>query len=163
MSKQKPKCIDRYGWEPKPGGRGCQRKKPEEQKYKSSASLSMPENPDLTIKEHQEQVKEKLKDQKGLVVYHGLGSGKTLTAIHAAEEYGGAVVVTPASLQDNFKKELDKYGAKGKYDIYSYEKFRKIQPDLDLTGRMLIADEAHRIRNTSTESYKTVAAASSCP
>lgn len=153
-----PSCDPRYGWEPKSSGKGCKRVKPSaEAKHESSVALSMPASPGLTLQEHQTRVKEKLKDQKGLVVFHGLGSGKTLTAVNAAEEYGGAVVVTPASLQDNFKKELEKYGAKGTYDVYSYEKFRNDPPSL--TGRMLIADEAHRIRNSQTQAHKAVAAA----
>lgn len=148
-------CSEPHGW--KMGTRGkCERvKRDEPQKPKSSVSLSMPEDSGLTLKEHQLRIAEKLKDQKGIVVFHGTGSGKTLSAINAAEEYGGAVVITPASLQDNFKKELQTYGAKGKYDIYSYEKFLTEKPDV--TGRLLIADEAHRLRNAQTLTAKAVA------
>lgn len=149
-------CSEPHGW--KMGARGkCERASKEEaiNKPKSSVALAMPENAGLTLKEHQLRIAEKLKDQKGLVVFHGTGSGKTLSAINAAEEYGGAVVITPASLQDNFKKELQAYGAKGKYDIYSYEKFLTEKPDV--TGRMLIADEAHRLRNAQTLTAKAVA------
>ena len=48
---------------------------------------------------------------RGLLVYHGLGSGKTCSAIAAAEAlYGIAnkrvIVMTPQSLRDNFIKEI---------------------------------------------------------
>lgn len=109
---------------------------------------------EVVLKEHQTRIAEKLRDERGLVVDHGLGSGKTLTAINAAEEYGGAVVITPASLQDNFKKELVKAQAKGKYDVYSYETFRSNPPDLK--GRMLIVDEAHRLRNSATQTSQVI-------
>lgn len=112
---------------------------------------------DIVLKEHQTRIAEKLENQKGLIVYHGLGSGKTLTAINAAEKYGGAAVITPASLRDNFKKELVKSGAKGQYDIYSYDEFRMHPPDLK--GRMLIVDEAHRLRNSSTQTTQAIASA----
>jgi hypothetical protein len=52
---------------------------------------------------------------RGLLVYHGLGTGKTCTAIAAAEalHYGGMktiYILTPATLSPNFKKELGKCG-----------------------------------------------------
>lgn len=114
-----------------------------------SFSLEMPSNPKLTLKEHQLRIAAKLKDQRGLIIDHGLGSGKTLTAINAAEDYGGAVVVTPASLRENFKKELKRARAKGSYEVYSYEEFVKKRPDLK--GKMLIVDEAHNLRNSSSK------------
>jgi len=52
---------------------------------------------------------------RGLLVYHGLGSGKTCTSIAAAEAllWGGMKVVyvlTPATLSNNYKRELGKCG-----------------------------------------------------
>lgn len=104
----------------------------------------------ITLQEHQQRVADKLANQRGLIAYHGLGSGKTITGINAAEKYGtnGTVVVTPAKLQDNFRKELKTYGAKGKYDIYSYEKFLRDNPDT--TNKFLLVDEAHKLRNSNT-------------
>jgi superfamily II DNA or RNA helicase len=46
---------------------------------------------------------------KGLLVYHGIGSGKTCTAIRIAEKFKNnmkIVIVVPASLIGNFKDEL---------------------------------------------------------
>jgi hypothetical protein len=52
---------------------------------------------------------------RGLLVYHGLGSGKTCTSIAAAEAlfWGGAktiYVLTPATLSNNYRRELGKCG-----------------------------------------------------
>jgi hypothetical protein len=50
---------------------------------------------------------------RGLLVYHGLGSGKTCSAIAVAESLMSThkiFVMLPASLQDNFKGELRKCG-----------------------------------------------------
>ncbi len=50
---------------------------------------------------------------RGLLLYHGLGSGKTCTAIAIAEgmkSRSNVIVMTPASLQMNFVSELKKCG-----------------------------------------------------
>jgi hypothetical protein len=52
---------------------------------------------------------------RGLLVYHGLGSGKTCTSIAAAEAlyWGGKktiYVLTPATLSNNYRRELGKCG-----------------------------------------------------
>ena len=54
---------------------------------------------------------------RGLLVYHGLGSGKTCSAIAAAEALFGTrglkiVVMTPFSLRDNFISEINFCGFK---------------------------------------------------
>lgn len=103
----------------------------------------------VTVKPHQERVADSLDSSKGKIVYHGLGSGKTITAINAAEKRGGAVVIVPASLRANFRKELDKVGAKGSYKILSYTKFAN--SPFSLKGKLVILDEAHQIRNSGTK------------
>ncbi|NBV89706.1 MAG: hypothetical protein EBR88_09390, partial [Betaproteobacteria bacterium] len=52
---------------------------------------------------------------RGLLVYHGLGTGKTCTSIAAAEAlyWGGQktiFVLTPATLSNNYRRELGKCG-----------------------------------------------------
>uniref|UniRef100_A0A6C0DRU4 Helicase C-terminal domain-containing protein n=1 Tax=viral metagenome TaxID=1070528 RepID=A0A6C0DRU4_9ZZZZ len=52
---------------------------------------------------------------RGLLVYHGLGSGKTCTSIATAEALYGAgnrkiIIMTPASLSGNYRGELTKCG-----------------------------------------------------
>lgn len=50
---------------------------------------------------------------RGLLVYHGLGSGKSCSAIAAAEiliNHLDVVVMTPASLRDNYINEIKKCG-----------------------------------------------------
>jgi SNF2 family DNA or RNA helicase len=107
----------------------------------------------ITYKDHQVRVADKLQNQRGVLVYHGLGSGKTLTSILAGEQNGGATVVVPASLRENYRKELKKARAKGKYDVDSYEMFAKSDKPV---RKMLILDEAHRIRNSSTKRSQRV-------
>lgn len=48
---------------------------------------------------------------RGLLIYHALGAGKTLTAIGIAETSGRkAICLLPARLKSEFLKELKKYG-----------------------------------------------------
>jgi SNF2 family DNA or RNA helicase len=116
----------------------------------------MPE--EVTYKTHQKDVAKKLQGQHGILVYHVLGSGKTLSSIFAADkERKPTTVVVPASLQDNFKKEVSKAKSKSLYDIFSYEKFTKKQPGLQ--NRTLIVDEAHRLRNADAKRTKAIEAA----
>lgn len=67
----------------------------------------------LELMPHQEFVRDYLQHRspyRGLVVYHGLGSGKTCTAIAAAEGLLSAdrkvSVLLPASLRTNFQREI---------------------------------------------------------
>ena len=64
---------------------------------------------------------------RGLLLYHGLGSGKTCTAIAIAEgmkSSSNVIVMTPASLQMNFMSELKKCGDDNYKKIQHWE-FKK--------------------------------------
>lgn len=115
--------------------------------------------PDVQLQEHQQRIADKITgDDPRLLVYHGLGSGKSLSAIAAAEaakkmygdDYGIAV---PASLRGNFQKEVDKFTTGSQPEIMSYtglgmgKKF-KTPPDT------LIMDEAARLRNPAAASTR---------
>ncbi len=108
---------------------------------------------------HQEELKKKLEGKHGLVLNWSLGSGKTIGAIAAAESTGKPTqVVVPASLRENFKKELKTYKPKVKFEVGSYESFVSRKPDI--TDKTIIYDEAHRIR-TSKSARSQAAQASS--
>lgn len=103
------------------------------------------------LKEHQQRVVDRLEDedQPGLVAVHGLGSGKTLTSIAVADALGlPADVVTPAALQENYRKELKKHvvGKAPKTDLHTLEAVARRGGE-NLRNPLLIVDEAHRIRN----------------
>ena len=105
---------------------------------------------------HQKRVVERIskEDQPGLVVAHGLGSGKTLTSILAQEALGmPSEVVVPASLQANYKKELKKHvrGEHPKAKVLSMQNVAR--KGLPLKAPLLVVDEAHRARETGTATY----------
>lgn len=110
------------------------------------------------LQAQQRRVVERIKqpDQPGLVVAHGLGSGKTLTSIAAQDELGmQSDVVVPAALRANYKKELKKHRQGGpKANIQSMQNMavKGKTPDSD----MLIVDEAHRLRDAGSKGYQTI-------
>lgn len=102
------------------------------------------------LKPHQERVVERMQDpdQPGLVVVHGLGSGKTLTSIAVADALGiPADVVVPSALQANYQKEIDKHTKKPfPHRLHSLENVARRGPG-ELQRPLLVVDEAHRLRN----------------
>ena len=93
------------------------------------------------LEAHQQRVVDKMEDRDGLLVYHGMGSGKTLTALAVAEKLKRpATVIGPAGLKHNFAKERDKHKIKADVDYYSYS-----APPEEGTVPLLVFDEAQRM------------------
>ncbi len=105
---------------------------------------------------------------RGILLYYGLGAGKTRTAISACDSFiregRKVVVLLPASLRGNFETEFSSYAPpsirgnpNGLRDYFSFHhynagpsfaKSKKTDPDgsfdkEDLEGKVLIIDEMH--------------------
>jgi SNF2 family DNA or RNA helicase len=113
----------------------------------------------LALKDHQIKVVDFLNrpDKRGLLVIHSVGSGKTLTAVTTSQCFldnnptGDVIVVTPTSLQANFKKELIAYGGDpedSRYKFYTIQGFTNASKkgEINCKKSLLILDEAHNIR-----------------
>jgi len=101
----------------------------------------------------------KIQQQPGLLLQHGLGSGKTLSSIAMVDLLGKpTTVVAPAALIPNYKKEIRKHilGDKEDIDYISVEKLRRNPELLQDKTNVLVVDEAHRLRNTSSPAYKAI-------
>jgi superfamily II DNA or RNA helicase len=107
------------------------------------------------LREHQLNALKKFFKVKKLLLVHGTGSGKTLTAVTISNcllEKGlinKVIVATPKVLVDNFKKELKAaYGIEksGKYVISTYRKTLNYLAKNNLKKYLLIIDEAHNLR-----------------
>lgn len=108
---------------------------------------------------HQQRVVDRIsqEDQPGLVVAHGLGSGKTLTSIAAQDKLNlPSTVVVPAALKQNYQKERTKHltGKTPKATIQSQQQ-RARNPNQGVEP-MLIVDEAHRLRDAATKNYQAL-------
>ena len=93
-----------------------------------------------------------------MLIVFGTGLGKTLTALSASQCFldenpnGSVIIISPASLLNNFKKEMKKYGGENieKYEFYSFEKvMNAFKNDVSIKGRnaLLIIDEVHNLKN----------------
>ena len=90
--------------------------------------------------EHQKRVARKLQKTDALLVYHGMGSGKTLSALKAAEGLGMKLTtIGPASLKKTFSEERKKHKVKVDVESFSYAK-----PPSTIQHEMLAIDEVHR-------------------
>lgn len=93
----------------------------------------------------------------GLLLFYKVGSGKTLASIAAVENYKiavrdpkvRAVVIAPASLKDNYSKELVAAGVDPSgYVLHTYHSFQALKTrDALCTGSIIVVDEAHKLRN----------------
>jgi SNF2 family DNA or RNA helicase len=94
------------------------------------------------------------------VAAFGVGTGKTLTAVVTSQCLLNAgivskvIVVTPKSLVENFKKEIDAYGADrsdSRYEFHTHSGLANTYPTPDKSSpgcddALLIVDEAHELR-----------------
>lgn len=118
------------------------------------------EQSSLPLREHQIRVVNHIRNHRGLIVAHAVGSGKTLTAVTATQCYlednpnGEVLIVTPVSLQENFKKEMRAYGVdpdvlpwKKKYTFHTLQGFANTyHTKMCPSDAMLVIDEAHELR-----------------
>ena len=110
----------------------------------------------IQLKPHQTKIVKYMKesDARGIILFHGLGSGKTITSIAISKIYDSPVlVIVPASMRTQWIPELKKMEViMSQYQVTSYEGFLssvesgKIET---LENYVVLVDEAHRIRSTS--------------
>lgn len=134
---------------------------------KKKSSLSESKTLGVTPKQHQEVVRQHIneEDSRGLVIFHGLGTGKTLTSIFAAETFlkqnkgAKVIVVLSASVKKQFEEEVSKNAKKPrKYEFYSRQEFVRKGSGIPKTcrGNMIIVDEAHNVRNADGKITKAI-------
>jgi len=110
----------------------------------------------LKLNPHQELLVRYLQDHRGAIAAHSVGSGKTLTAVAVSQCFldehpeWDVIVVTPTSLQENFKKELRAYGADSddpRYTFLTLTKFANTYARKQCSPKtLLIIDEAHNLK-----------------
>lgn len=102
------------------------------------------------LQEHQERARKRAL-VRDIILAHSTGSGKTLTAIAAADALGKpTTVLTPASLVENFRKELAKHKKGGPpVEVLSLPTAVSRQYQIP-KGNTVIIDEAHSLRNEGT-------------
>jgi len=108
--------------------------------YNACDKIASTQQTSVEMYEYQKFVREYMRQAspyRGLLVYHGLGSGKTCSAIAAAEAIYSVdkkriIVMTPFSLRDNFIREVGFCGFRH-YRMENYwEKYESTRPDWDI-------------------------------
>ena len=106
---------------------------------KEQLSCDPAANSEFSLLTHQKIVRDYLNiytPYRGLLLYHGLGSGKTCSSISIAEglkTHKNIIVMTPASLRRNYVEELKKCGD----DIYKKNQFWEFIPIQGATDPMI--------------------------
>jgi superfamily II DNA or RNA helicase len=141
----------------------------------------MSDNKILT-KPHQEYVVKYMSDpeNRGLILYHSTGSGKTITSLKSMEQFSDPIVIigrksSKKAFKDDMKKlnikfdydkdseiDFDDIDTEPRYTFYTYTKLKTLLKDrLDLlANKSIIVDEAHNLRNESSNNLMIVHAIS---
>lgn len=120
----------------------------------------------LPLQPQQLKIIEYMQTHRGILIYHTVGSGKTLTAITLSQCFlddnpdKKVIVVCPASLVANFKKQMHYYKNirnADQYHFYSIQGFvgAKKRKEIDCENTMLIVDEAHNLKTSYSNKTST--------
>lgn len=140
-------------------------------KYKiiNPCSNILSDDTNLSLKKHQLNVANFLYNNHGVAVIHSVGTGKTLTAIASSQcllindIIKKVIVVTPTSLQENFKKQMEFYDVDEKFKKYYH--FYTIngivnaiqnKTVISANDTLLIIDEVHNLRTTDSSRFKII-------
>lgn len=105
----------------------------------------------IELKQHQKRPVQFMKNNRGILLYHSTGSGKTLTALFCVHQFKYEIIIVgPKSSSKTFKDNIQKSGMDpSRFTFYTYSKIKKLL-ETDITifkGKSVILDEAHNIRN----------------
>ena len=111
----------------------------------------------ITLLPYQEQCVKFIQTHRGLILYHSMGSGKTITSIAMAIQFPNPIVIIATkSSKKNFKDDLEKMAVTdsvlNRIQITTYKKAVMIIEENKLNFRqenIVIIDEAHRLRKSN--------------
>lgn len=141
-------------------------------KYKNinPCAITLYNDTDLTIKKHQLNVANHLIYNRGIIVVHSVGTGKTLSAISSAQcllnnnYINHVIVITPTSLQKNFINQLKMYGLNDdqinkNYTFYTIQGIVNTIDNNDSINpnkSLIIIDEAHNLRTLDGSRFEKI-------
>jgi SNF2 family DNA or RNA helicase len=114
----------------------------------------MPSEP---LNDKEQRVFKKLEHVPGLILAHGVGTGKSKTSIQVADKLNRENdVVVPAALQENYHKELKKWlgDDTSHFHVESQQTAANKGLQYDTPGGTMIVDEAHRARDPKSKLLK---------
>lgn len=125
--------------------------------------MSSTKNNNISLKPHQEIPVKFMIENRGLILYHSTGSGKTITALVSMFQFEYEIIIIgPKSSKKAFFDDIKKLNFdSGRVTFYTFTKIKKIikEKDIDiLAGKSIIIDEAHNIRNETTDNLMLMSA-----
>ena len=120
--------------------------------------------PGIALQPHQTAVVDKVQNQLDtqnkarMLLYHSLGSGKTLSGLAAADSTGTPyTAIVPASLRNNLRKEQDKFIDPATATPSSIMSHTAVgRGDTIENPQSMLVDEAHRFRNPQSAQSKNL-------
>jgi len=102
-------------------------------------------------------------ETRGLLLYHSTGSGKTITALMAMYQFEeNIIIIGPKSSKKAFFDDIKKLGLdSGRFKFYTFTKIKKLlkETNIDILSEFsVIVDEAHNIRNETTDNMMLISA-----
>lgn len=95
-------------------------------------------------------------NQKGLLIYHGLGTGKTYLSLGFTERFPKkkVVVLLPRFLKSNWEIQMKSYGIKEKnrYQLVSFREAITTLKNYDFKDTIVVIDEVHKLIDLITTS-----------
>jgi superfamily II DNA or RNA helicase len=117
----------------------------------------------IELKPHQLLPVEFMKTHRALLLYHSTGSGKTITALRAVYQFDdNIVIIGPKSSKKAFQDDIKKLGLDpARFKFYTFTKMKKLikEKNIDiLSDFSVIVDEAHNLRNETTDNILLMSA-----
>lgn len=105
----------------------------------------------VTLQPHQKFVVDYLiknKNQKGLLINHSLGSGKTYLSLAVSEYYANkkVYILLPRFLKSNWITQIESFGVndRKRYHMFAFREWDQIK-EIDFKKSIVIVDEAHKL------------------
>jgi superfamily II DNA or RNA helicase len=118
--------------------------------------------PKFELQPHQIKVYNYLKKNWSIILFHKMGSGKTISSLYSALQFDKPIIIIgPKSSKKSFMDDFDKLSlflpkvsiTKDQLEFYTFQKAENImQSNFDLLrDKTVIIDEAHHLRSQTTQ------------
>lgn len=106
-----------------------------------------------------------IRNAYGLVLFHSPGSGKTITSLEMARQFAShqVLIITTKSSVKAFQDDMAKIGWNTPVEFHTYKKFiSAYESNIHICeNKIVIIDEAHRLRNESKDMLLIMSAVAS--
>ncbi|AZL89203.1 ATP-dependent RNA helicase [Megavirus baoshan] len=120
----------------------------------------------IKLNSHQIKPIEYMKSHRGLILYHSVGSGKTLTALYSVYQFKyDIVIIGTKSSRKVFMDDIKKAEMNAsRFTFYTYTKIKKLlETDITMLKNLsVIVDEAHSLRNENMYNLYIASALTLC-